>query len=193
MTITRAKKSQPTHAKKTENNALTPERFIAGAEAPPAPPQAAPATPNPSHETRALAVVKTYIPWAAGAGVLPLPGIDIAAILGVQLRMLAKLSETYGVPFKEQAAKSMIATLMAAVLENSLAGGFASALKLIPGIGTVLGIAALPAIAAAGTFAVGKVFITHFEAGGTFLDFEPKKVEAHFHAEFENARKNRPD
>jgi uncharacterized protein (DUF697 family) len=108
--------------------------------------------------------------------------------MGVQLRMLAKLAEEYGVPFKEQAAKSIVAALMAMLVQNILTGGLASALKFVPVVGTLLGIAVLPAVAAAGTFAIGKVFITHFEAGGTFLDFDPQKVQNHFRVEFEKAR-----
>ena len=188
MTITRARK-MPTTAPRAENVEITPDQFIAEADTPPAPlPASLPMTAIASREERALAVVKSYLPWAAGAGILPLPGIDVALIMGVQLRMLAKLAEEYGVPFKEQAAKSIVAALMAMLVQNILTGGLASALKFVPVVGTLLGIAVLPAIAAAGTFAIGKVFITHFEAGGTFLDFDPQKVQNHFRVEFEKAR-----
>jgi hypothetical protein len=44
-----------------------------------------------------------------------------------------------------------------------------------------------PAFASASTYAVGKVFIQHFATGGTFLDFDPDKVKAHFAAEVERA------
>ena len=188
MTITRARK-MPTTAPRAENVEITPDQFIAEADTPPAPlPASLPMAAIASREERALAVVKSYLPWAAGAGILPLPGIDVALIMGVQLRMLAKLAEEYGVPFKEQAAKSIVAALMAMLVQNILTGGLASALKFVPVVGTLLGIAVLPAIAAAGTFAIGKVFITHFEAGGTFLDFDPQKVQNHFRVEFEKAR-----
>jgi uncharacterized protein (DUF697 family) len=188
MTITRARK-MPTTAPRAEKSESTPEQFIAGADTRPAPlPESLHMAASARREERALAVVKSYLPWAAGAGILPLPGIDLAAIIGVQLRMLAKLAEEYGVPFKEQAAKSIVAALMATLVEYTLTGGLASAFKFVPVVGTLLGIAVLPAIAAAGTFAIGKVFITHFEAGGTFLEFDPKKVQNHFRVEFEKAR-----
>jgi hypothetical protein len=35
-------------------------------------------------------------------------------------------------------------------------------------------------IGGASTYALGKVFIQHFESGGTFLDFDPEKVKEHF-------------
>ena len=37
---------------------------------------------------------------------------------------------------------------------------------------------------AAYTWALGNVFIQHFEAGGTFLDFDPEKVREHFRTYF---------
>lgn len=193
MTITRAKKTQPPAAK-AGHREITADQFIAGADSTAPPADTADRSTDGSHgearTARALAIVDRHLPWAAGAGVLPLPGVDLAAIIAVQLRMLAALAKEYDVPFKQQAAKSVVATLMATVLENTVAGGLASALKFLPVVGTVLGIAALPALAAAGTLAVGKIFITHFEAGGTFLDLDPAKVRQHFRSEFDQARKN---
>ena len=173
MAITRAKKV-PATAPKAEDIEITREKFIASAETrPDALPELPPTASTASREERALAEVESFLPWSAGAGILPLPGIDMALIIGVQLRMLAKLAEVYGVPFKEQAAKSVVATLMATLVQNTLLGGLAFALRFTPVLGPLFGIAGLPALAAAGTFALGKVFITHFEAGGTFLDFDP--------------------
>jgi len=194
MTITRAKKTPHTTAAAVPR---TPDEFIAAAATePPRPTPAANASaasdPQATErQQRARLIVDRHVPWAAAAGLLPLPGVDLAAILGVQLRMLASVAQEYGEPFKEQAAKSAVATLMAAVLQNTVAGGLASGLKFVPVVGTLTGIAALPALAAAGTYAVGKVFITHFEAGGTFLDLDPDKVREHFRKEFDNARRTR--
>ena len=143
---------------------------------------------TPERELQARNLVKSYLPWAAGAGILPFPGVDLAAIIAVQLRMLAKMAELYGVPFREQAAKSVVASLLGSVFSESVAGGVISAMKVIPVIGTLVGIAALPALAAAATYAVGQVFITHFEAGGTLLDFDPQKVRDYFKSEFEKAK-----
>ena len=188
MTITRTKKT-PTAAPRAKKTEKTPEQFIAGAESPaPATPEPPPRTVGADRQAQAMELVEGFLPWSAGAGILPLPGLDMALIIGVQLRMLAKLSELYGVPFKEQAAKSVVATLMASLVQNTLLGGLAYAFKFTPVLGPLLGIAGLPAVATAGTFALGKVFITHFEAGGTFLEFDPNKVQEHFRAEFEKSR-----
>lgn len=141
-------------------------------------------------DEQALALVKRHLPWAAGAAFVPMPGLDLAAIFAVQLRMLSRLSAHYQVPFRESAAKSSIAALMAMLLQGTLAGGAISLSKFVPFVGTAVAIAALPAFVAAGTYAIGVVFITHFAAGGTFLDFDPKKVEKYFRQQFEQARKS---
>lgn len=155
-------------------------------------PSSAEPTPSPNaiaaRRTRARAIIRRHLPWAAGAGAVPVPAVDLAAIIGVQLRMLSEIGAEYGVTFKSEAARTITGTLMAAVLQSGLAGGLASALKVVPGLGTAVGILALPALAMAGTQALGKVFITHFESGGTFLDFDPDRVERHFRQEFERAR-----
>ena len=136
---------------------------------------------------KAMQSIRRHMPWAAGAGVLPLPGIDLAGIAAVQLHLMAELADHYGVPFKRDAAKSIAGTLMATLLERSVAGGFGSLAKLIPGVGSVLGLAVLPGLAGAGTYALGRVFLMHFQSGGTFLDFDATKAETHFRAALENA------
>lgn len=149
-------------------------------------------TPPPpaavSRADAAMAIVRRHVPWSAGAGIIPLPGVDLAALIAVQLRMLARIADLYGVPFREQAAKSLLASTLGAALPGSLAGGVASAFKAVPVLGTLAGIATLPALGAAATYAVGRVFVTHFESGGTLLDLDPARVEAHFRAEFAKAR-----
>lgn len=143
--------------------------------------------PVVQREAAALALVKSHVPWAVGAAAIPFPGVDFAALLAVQQRMLCKLAAHYGLSYRKEAAKSVVATLLGDVLGATLSGGLISLAKLIPGVGAVVGIVSLPAFAGAVTYAVGKVFISHFEAGGTFLDLQPEALRAHFREEFEKA------
>jgi uncharacterized protein (DUF697 family) len=72
-----------------------------------------------------------------------------------------------------------------------------SVVKFIPVAGNFMGLVAIPGVAAAFTYAVGKVFVQHFASGGTFLDFDPKKVREYFARQFEEgklvAAKIKPD
>ena len=63
---------------------------------------------------------------AAGAGLIPLPLIDFAAVTGVQLGMLALICDIYKQPFSKEAAMSIIASLAG----GAIAGGEASSMAL---------------------------------------------------------------
>lgn len=129
----------------------------------------------------AQAIVDGYVKWAAGAGLIPLPYVDLAAVAAVQYRMLSKLAELYEMPFKEQRTKSVISALLGGAVPADLAWGpVGSTLKFFPGIGMILNVVAMPVFAGAATYAVGRVFIQHFESGGTFLTFDPVAVKEYF-------------
>ncbi|MDO7639077.1 MAG: hypothetical protein MUQ61_00270, partial [OM182 bacterium] len=61
--------------------------------------------------------------------------------------------------------------------------------KLIPVIGTLVGGLSLSALGAASTYAVGKVFVEHFEKGGTLANFSVDSVKDEFKKAFEKKSK----
>ena len=62
-------------------------------------------------EEAASQLVDRFSLWSGAAGLIPVPLIDVVAVGGVQLQMLRKLSEIYGVPFTDNRGKSVIASL----------------------------------------------------------------------------------
>jgi uncharacterized protein (DUF697 family) len=125
--------------------------------------------------------IKKHMLGAMAVALIPVPGVDLAAVAGVQIKMLASMSKIYNVPFKENRAKNIIAGLVGSFGANAMATGLvASAVKIIPVFGQIGGAVALPLVAGAATYAVGKVFVQHFESGGTFLDFDPEKTREYF-------------
>jgi uncharacterized protein (DUF697 family) len=141
-------------------------------------------------ELRASKVVKNYMWWSAGAGLIPVPFVDLLAVSGVQLRMLAEVSGIYGVEFQESRGKLVIAALIGYIVPNVLSfGSIASVLKAVPVVGTLVGAPSMGIFCGASTYAVGKVFVQHFEAGGTFLSFHAANVKEFFQKEFEVGRK----
>ena len=118
-----------------------------------------------------------------------MPLADFAAITGVQLRMLSKMSDLYDVPFSENRIKSIVAALLGALVPAKFGWGaglmVASAVKSFPVVGTVLGVGTVGTFAGASTYAIGKVFVRHFESGGTFLNFDSKKAEAYLNEQYE--------
>ncbi len=133
-----------------------------------------PATVPPEHrEEMANKLVDRFAIWAGAAGVLPIPLVDLIAVGGVQLQMLRRLSQIYGVPFSENRGKSLIASLAGALIPTTSGIGAASVLKAVPVLGTALASFVMPVLSAGATYGIGKVFIQHFESGGTLLDFNP--------------------
>jgi uncharacterized protein (DUF697 family) len=136
-------------------------------------------------EGEARRIVNKYMWWSMGVSLLPFPLLDIAGISALQLRMLQVLAEHYGVPFSKDIGKEIISSLLGSIVPTSLSFTLGSALKMVPGVGHVVSGLSMPIFAGAATHAIGKVFIQHFESGGTFLDFEPAKVREYFRQEFE--------
>ena len=60
----------------------------------------------------ATRLVNRYSLWAVGAGLLPLPVFDLAALTGLHLSMMARLSEMYGVRYSEEIGKTFVVPLI---------------------------------------------------------------------------------
>jgi uncharacterized protein (DUF697 family) len=118
-------------------------------------------------------LVDRFAMWSGVAGLVPVPIVDVAAVAGLQLQMLRRLSQIYGVPFSENSGKALIAALAGTMIPATSGIGAASMLKSIPVLGTLASGFVMPALAAGATFAIGKAFVQHFESGGTLLDFNP--------------------
>jgi uncharacterized protein (DUF697 family) len=133
----------------------------------------------------------TYI--AAGVAAVPVlpPGVDLAALGGVQVLMIKQLSDLYRVPFKENVARNVVAALVGTLSSRVLAAGVVGSMfKVLPGFGAVIGgLLALPAVSGAVTYALGKVFVKHFEEGGTLLDLDVNKVRDFFASQYQVGRK----
>ncbi len=134
-------------------------------------------------------LIKDYVIASVAASIVPVPLFDIAAVIAIQLRMIQKLSEQYDKPFSDSLGRKVIYALAGGVFGYS-AGYFvaASATKLIPGIGWMIGMVSLPVVAGASTYAVGKSIANHYEEGGTLLDFNADKMRRFYDEQFEKGK-----
>lgn len=128
----------------------------------------------------ANAIVKKYMLAALVPGLVPLPLIDLAALAGIQLKLVHSLAKLYDVEFSEQLGKSLIASLLGGGIPVSLSANLASLIKGLPLVGTVAGGISVAVCGGASTYAVGKVFIQHFESGGTLLNFDPQQMRDYY-------------
>jgi uncharacterized protein (DUF697 family) len=135
-------------------------------------------------------IVKNYVWWSLGAGLIPFPLVDMAAVAGVQLKMVADISSEYHVKFSENRARIIIVTLLGSLVPSAFASGFVgSLLKALPLVGTFAGTISMSLFSGATTYAIGQVFIRHFELGGTLLDCDVNKMKAYFEEQFEVGKK----
>lgn len=127
---------------------------------------------------KADVIITRHVAVAAGAGLLPFPVIDFAAVSGVQLSMLAQICSIYGQPFSKEAARTIIISLAGGALgAEASALTLGSRLKFIPVIGTFASWVVSPVASAVVTYAIGKVFVHHLASGGNLLSFEAKKMK----------------
>jgi uncharacterized protein (DUF697 family) len=132
--------------------------------------------------------VRKYMYLSMGAGLVPVPLIDLAAITAIQLKMVSALAKQYELPFSKQAGKAVVGSLIGGAVPNAAGGPIGSAVKAVPIVGQTIGAVTIPAFAGASTYAVGTVFINHFESGGTMLDFNPDKVREYYAEQYEKGK-----
>jgi uncharacterized protein (DUF697 family) len=131
-----------------------------------------------AQKAKAIKIIRIRSALAAGTGLLPFPLLDAAGITGIQLWMLRDLAGIYGIPFRKHLAKSLTGSLLGNI-------GTTGLIKFIPGLGSLLGGGAVAVSGGAATYALGKVFMQHFDQGGTLLNFDPVASRAYFRAYYD--------
>lgn len=133
--------------------------------------------PVASTDEQAAKIITKYTKWAAGLGLIPVPLFDLVTVGAVQAKMIYDLAVLYKQSPKEHAIKGAIGAVLGGHVSANVGYGMGVGLaKLIPGVGTLVGALATPAVAAATTQGLGKVFNAHFALGGTLLDFDAKEI-----------------
>lgn len=137
---------------------------------------------------RANEIIKNSVIASMGVGAIPIPVVDVVGLTGIQLNMIHNLCELYEQEFSKTLGKSFVASLAGSLGAVPLAATMASLIKAIPFVGSSVGMVSMPVIGGSSTYAIGKVFVQHFESGGTFLDFNPSKVKEYLKEQFSNGK-----
>jgi uncharacterized protein (DUF697 family) len=138
-------------------------------------------------------IIDRHMYWSIGAGFIPLPLADIAAVTAIQLDMLRSICEVYTIDYSKDKGKSWIGALVGTTLTSALAKLGASAIKTIPVVGTAVGMASMSILSGATTYAIGNVFVNHFEAGGTASTFNTKDVKKFYMEKLAEGKKKASD
>jgi len=126
-------------------------------------------------------IIKKYTRWSTGIAVVPIPVLDLAGLITSQTSMIAELTAVYDVPFGKEIKKSLFSVITTGLFSYSVSSlPVLSLSKIVPGLGLIWSTISYPVAAGASTYAVGKVFMLHFESGGTLLDFDPAKMKSYY-------------
>jgi uncharacterized protein (DUF697 family) len=124
-------------------------------------------------EAGAMKIVRAYVAMSAGAALIPLALVDVTILAGIHVALIKKLCDHYGIEFSQDTARGVLVAILASLIPgsfSSLAGR--KVLGMLPVAAHVFGSAAMSALSAAVSYLLGRVFIRHFEAGGTLHDFD---------------------
>lgn len=142
--------------------------------------------PKSDKDAHAGTVIRNHVIWSMGASyVIPLPVADVFAVSALQLDMIRQLCRVYGIDFAETQGKAIVTSLTTSAMTKA---GARSLIKLIPGVGTVIGGVTTAVLNGASTYALGEVFKKHFGSGGTFLDFDTDRLKKMYNEKFEKGK-----
>lgn len=130
-------------------------------------------------------IIRSHMMVAMGAGLVPVPMLDVVAVTAVQIDMLKQLARHYSVDFDEQSGKSWISAIGGSLLARM----GASTMKAIPVIGSILGGVTMSALSGASTYALGTVFNEHFKGGGDLSNINVDDAKKFFQEKFEEGKK----
>jgi uncharacterized protein (DUF697 family) len=137
----------------------------------------------------AARVISTAVKWSAAAAIVPVPYIDLLALGAVQVKMVRNLARVYGLEAEGETLKGVISALLGTLAPAAISGGLlGSALKVIPIGGTIVGSIGLAAFGSAATYAIGKIFVAHFDQGGTVKSFSAEAIEVDLKKAFAAAK-----
>jgi uncharacterized protein (DUF697 family) len=129
-------------------------------------------------------IINTYTAWAAAGGLLMgVPVVNGAAITAIQIRMLDQLAERFGQNYSENEARNTLYAVTGGFVTPIFAGPLLVAgVSFIPIVGPVAVLLSGPALAAASTRVVGRLFVEHFQKDGQLADLDVAKAKKDYQA-----------
>lgn len=133
-------------------------------------------------------IIKSNVIQAVALGLIPIPVLDVLALTNIQFKMMDDLIRLYNVHYTKM-GRSVVRAFILGVLPIAAVAGMSSMLKIIPGIGTLVGSASVSVSSGGLTYAVGMAFVRHFERGGTLDDFNLEEAKRQLRKNFAQDRK----
>jgi uncharacterized protein (DUF697 family) len=129
--------------------------------------------PEARHQS-ALRIVNQYVIASAGAGLIPVPGIDVTVLAGIHLALIKKLCEHYGESFSDHAARNIVIAVGVSLVPGTI--GSVVSRPILNNLPRLLGPIVMSASSAGVSYALGRVIMAHFEDGGTLASLNVKDL-----------------
>ena len=104
-------------------------------------------------------VVKLHSKLAVGSALIPVPGADVAAGAANIWTMYGRVNSKVGISIKDNVLKTVGSGVVTNLASYMAMAGLGSAIKAIPGIGTLTGTALMSASLYAVTLASGYIYV----------------------------------
>lgn len=134
-------------------------------------------------------IIREHVNYSMVLAALPIPFVDLAGVMMVQLNMVRKLTGLFQVNFDKEIVKSAIYSILTSSLSRVGGQLVASLLKAIPGVGTILGLGTQVILSGASTYALGKAFEDHFKSGGTVGNMDISVLSLKFREFFDAGKR----
>jgi uncharacterized protein (DUF697 family) len=113
---------------------------------------------------KGFSVVERHQMYSGLGGLFPVAALNVASVTAVNLRMVKRLCDVYGVPFERDKARTIIIGLMGGAAPSGLAAAASTTLlHVMPAAGAV-GMAVSSIAAATLTRRIGMSYLERFEA-----------------------------
>lgn len=124
-----------------------------------------------------MQIVYRYMTMSAGAALIPVAGVDVAALAGIHIALIKELCEHYDVDFTEHTARNVLIGVAGSIVPGTVGSILGrKILGALPITGALFGWALMSAGSAAFSYGIGRLFIEHFEGGGTLLSFDHHRL-----------------
>jgi uncharacterized protein (DUF697 family) len=130
-----------------------------------------------SKRPEAMRIVHRYMAVSAGAAFIPVAGADVVTLAGIHVALIKQLCDHYEVPFTNHTARNVLIAVTISIVPGTLGSIVGRRiLSLLPAIGAGFGWMLMSAGSAAFSYVIGRLFIEHFEAGGTLDSFDASRL-----------------
>lgn len=135
-------------------------------------------------------IIKKHVLLSSAAGLFLSSGLDIAAVTGIQYRMVKKLAEAYETPFEAQEVRTVLGALSFSTIARLFSSGAGRLLRPNERFGRWADGLTNAAVMGFFTGAVGKVYSLHFEQGGAIDNMDVDSFIRHAREQVERGELN---